>query len=195
MRSSVEVNRLLALNEGERFFELSLDMLAIVGYDGYFKRLNPAWETSLGWTRAELMAVPYLDFVHPADRDLTTLEAQRISEKEHPCLQFENRYRCKDGSYRWLYWSSNPFPSEQVRFAVAKDITLRKEAEIALVKALAEVQELSGLLPICAWCKKVRDDRGYWGKIEEFVMGRTKAQFTHSICPDCRTRILREEPE
>lgn len=194
MRSSVEVNHLLALSEAERFFELSLDMLAIVGYDGYFKRLNPAWEASLGWTRTELMAVPYLDFVHPADRDSTTLEAQRISEEGHPCLRFENRYRCKDGSYRWLYWSSSPFPSERLRYAVAKDITARKEAEIALVEALAEVHELSGLLPICAWCKKVRDDHGYWGKIEDYIEGRTKAQFTHSICPDCKARALGEEP-
>jgi PAS domain S-box-containing protein len=193
MHPSDEVNRILALSEGERFFELSLDMLAIAGYDGYFKRVNPAWEASLGWTPAELMAVPYLDFVHPADRSNTILEARRISEDEQQCLRFENRYRCKDGSYRWLYWSSSPFPSERLMYAVAKDITARKEAEIALVEALAEVRELSGLLPICAWCKKVRDDQGYWGKIEDYVEGRTKAQFTHSICPDCRAGVLGEE--
>ena len=62
-------------------------------------------------------------------------------------------------------------------------------------KALADVQTLSGLLPICAWCKKVRDDDGYWTRIESYISERSKAEFTHGICPDCDKKLEVEELE
>src|SRR6202020_2834386 len=87
------------------YFTLSLDLLCIAGTDGYFKRLNAAWEKTLGFTEAELLAAPYMDFVHPDDRALTLAAAGRIVAGA-PLGQCENRYRCKDGSYRWLLWKS-----------------------------------------------------------------------------------------
>ena len=190
MIHSIKIENLKALSEGDRFFEITIDMLAIAGYDGYFKRLNQAWEIVLGWSSEELMATPYFDFVHPEDREPTINEAKRISDLGEDCLRFENRYRCKDGSYKWLSWSSRPFPDESRIYAIARDITFQKETQNALAQARAEVQELAGLLPLCAWCKKIRDDQGYWGHLEEYLKVQTGAQFTHGICPDCKSKIL-----
>src|SRR5437016_5691775 len=91
--------------EQDRFFRLSIDMLCVAGFDGYFKKLNPAWEKTLGYTIEEMLARPWLDFVHPDDREATIAEGGKIKEGALTLL-FENRYRCKDGSYKWLSWRS-----------------------------------------------------------------------------------------
>ncbi len=120
-----------ALRTSARVFEHSVDMLCVAGFDGYFKSLNPAWERTLGWSASELMGRPWIEFVHPDDRGAT--EAARSSlvggQETH---QLENRYVCKDGSVRWLSWSSFPYPSEGVMFVVARDITEGKRANEAL---------------------------------------------------------------
>jgi two-component system, sensor histidine kinase and response regulator len=106
-------------------FEASLDMLCIAGVDGTFKRLNPAWEKTLGWTTAELMARPYLDFVHPDDRHATSAEAGSLAGGAST-LFFENRFLCKDGSVRWLSWKSTPVPERGLVYGVARDVTEQK---------------------------------------------------------------------
>jgi PAS domain S-box-containing protein len=117
--------------ELDRFFTLSLDMLCVAGFDGYFKRVNPAWERILGYTKEELLATPYMDFIHPDDRTPTTAAADALSLGDE-VLAFENRYRAKDGTYRWLEWAAVPYPSEQVIYAAARDITERKEARATI---------------------------------------------------------------
>jgi PAS domain S-box-containing protein len=123
----------------DRLFHLSMDMLCIAGFDGYFKRLNPAWTKVLGFTEEELKARPYLDFVHPEDREATIAEAARGSGGKG-AITFENRYLCKDGSYKWLQWNTTPVVEQQLIYAVARDITSKKqlEAEIHRAKAAAE---------------------------------------------------------
>ncbi|MBW4563684.1 MAG: PAS domain-containing sensor histidine kinase [Mojavia pulchra JT2-VF2] len=114
-----------------RFFSLSLDLLCIAGFDGYFKHLNPAWTRILNWSTQELMSKPFLEFVHPEDRESTILECQKLSNSEDT-ISFENRYLCQDGSYKWLSWNSTPFNEENLIYAVARDITLIKQNEIVL---------------------------------------------------------------
>jgi PAS domain S-box-containing protein len=126
-----EVERKEVEEERDRFFTLSLDMLSIAGADGYFKRLNPAWERTLGFTVDEMLAEPFVSFVHPDDRERTVAEAQRLAAGQDT-VKFENRYRCKDGSYKWLQWAAIGYPRRQLLYAHARDITGRKQDEEAL---------------------------------------------------------------
>ncbi len=112
--------------ELDSFHALSLDLLAIADFSGRFVRLNPSWEKTLGWTLEEMMAKPFVDFVHPDDRAKTENEARRLSEGALTA-GFENRYRRKDGSYRTLLWSAAA-SSDRI-FAVARDVTERKALE------------------------------------------------------------------
>jgi serine/threonine-protein kinase len=123
-----ELARREAQEELNRFFTLSLDMLCVAGFDGYFKRVNPAFERTLGFTDAELFDEPYLNFVHPDDQERTRREGLRLTNR-NDLLTFENRYRCKDGSYKWLSWTATAYPDGKVVYAVARDITARKSAE------------------------------------------------------------------
>lgn len=110
-------------------FALSPDLLCIAGLDGYLKRVNPAWEQALGYTAAELLSRPYLDFVHPDDVALTRGEAQKLFTGSR-VVHFENRYVHKNGSVRWLQWAATPpRPGSDAVFAAACDITERKTAE------------------------------------------------------------------
>ena len=133
------VDRRRAQDELDRFFALTLDMLCVAGFDGYFKRVNPAWQRTLGYTETELLSRPYLDLVHPDDRDATAREAQKTAEGSN-ILYFENRYRHKDGTYRWLLWAATPYPQQQVVYATARDITEHKAAEETLAQYARDLQ-------------------------------------------------------
>ena len=109
-------------------FNLSLDLLCVAGLDGYFHFVNSAFETTLGHSRKELLETPFIEFVHPDDK-ASTLEAVTQLSTGEPVAHFENRYRCKDGSYRWLAWTSVPVVNKRLLYAVARDITDNKRAE------------------------------------------------------------------
>jgi PAS domain S-box-containing protein len=156
-----------AEEERDRFFTLSLDMLCIAGFDGYFKDLNPAWERTFGFNRDELRAKPFLEFVHPEDREATAAAASRLSAGSE-VVSFENRYLCKDGTYRWLAWDSAPFAEQQLIYALARDITQQKRAEQHLAaqyltsRALLECATLSEATPriLKAICETLAWQRG-----------------------------------
>ena len=182
-----------------RFFTLSIDMLCIAHFSGYFKRLNPAWETVLGFSHAELQSKPMFEFVHPDDRE-RTLEQNRKVRAGGQALGFENRYLCKDGSYRWLLWNATADLDNQVIYSVARDITERKQAEQereqllqSLQAAFAEVKALQTILPICVYCKNIRNDENYWQTVEAYISHHTNTQFTHGICPSCYENVV--EPQ
>lgn len=110
------------------FFTTILDMLCIAGVDGFFKRISPTWSKTLGWSEEELLKTPYIEFVHEDDMQKTIKAASVLSEGAN--LQgFENRYRCKDGTYKWIEWSVYSYKEKQLLIASARDITERKKAQ------------------------------------------------------------------
>ncbi len=133
------VERRRAEQELQRYFTLSLDMLCVASYAGYFVRLNPVWERTLGYTLEELTSTPLLHFVHPEDRAATVEQMSRLSQGEDT-ISFENRYRAKDGSYRWMLWNATPFAQEQLIYAAARDITERKRSEENIRKLKEEAE-------------------------------------------------------
>jgi len=128
--------------ELDQFFNISLDLLCIANTDGYFLRLNPSWEKIFGYSTEELMTKRFVDFVHPADRD-ATLEAVSTLASQRDIVHFENRYRCKDGTYRWLDWASAP--AGDFIYSTARDVTDRKQAETALKERLGFETFLAGI--------------------------------------------------
>ncbi len=114
----------------EKFFTLTLDMFFIAGLDGYFKKLNPMCEKTLGFTSREFLEQPWIEFVHPEDQQLTLAQLQKLA-KHRGTVQFENRFRCKNGSYKWLLWNARLCQEEQLIYAVVRDNTDCKQAEAA----------------------------------------------------------------
>jgi PAS domain S-box-containing protein len=179
----------------ERFFVASIDLLCFLGFDGHFQRLNPAWERALGYTREELMSRPFIEFVHPDDR-LRTLAQNAAVRAGGQALAFENRYMCKDGSHRWLRWNATPDTSKLMIYSVARDVTEAKRVEEErdqlvreLQAALAEVASLRAILPICSYCRRVRDDENYWHTVEGYLARHTATRFSHGICPGCLVNV------
>jgi PAS domain S-box-containing protein len=111
-----------------RLFDLSLDLLCVAGIDGFFKLVSPAWTRVMGWSEAELLARPVEEFMHPDDR-ARTLQARSNLARGVPVRGLENRYLCKDGSYRWLAWQSAIDEGGTTVYAVARDVTERRRRD------------------------------------------------------------------
>jgi PAS domain S-box-containing protein len=112
----------------ELFFELSPDLLCIAGFDGYFKKINPAVSNLLGYSMEELYASPINDFIYHEDKDITSKFREELTRAK-PLLNFENRYMTKSGEIVWLSWTSLPVESEQLIFAIAKNVTHKKSQD------------------------------------------------------------------
>lgn len=126
--------------ESEHFFSNSLDMLCIAGFDGYFKRINPVWETTLGYSKEEILSTPFIELIHPEDRESTLKEIQKLS-KEEVTIYFENRYRCKDGTYKWLAWKAVPYVQKGLIYGIASDISDYKKAEREKIQLIESLQK------------------------------------------------------
>ncbi|NOZ46037.1 MAG: PAS domain S-box protein, partial [Chlorobi bacterium] len=124
-------NKKIISIERNRLFNLSLDMFCVVGFDGYFKQLNPACKSILGWTKDELMSKPCIEFVYPNDVE-KTLKSRELLKKGIVVSNFENRYICKNGSYKWLSWNSFPSKKEGLIYTVARNISDKKVYELNL---------------------------------------------------------------
>ena len=149
--ASADSIRLLS-EELDRFFSMALDMLCIADLDGHFKRLNRSWEETLGYTLDELTGKQFLEFVHPDDIP-ATLASMSDLDANKQILNFINRYRCKDGSYRWIEWRSTPCGN--LIYAAARDITERKNTEAALEESERFMRVLTDIIPGMV---------GYWDK-------------------------------
>jgi PAS domain S-box-containing protein len=131
-----------ALASIDRIYSMSSDLIGSAGFDGYFRQLNPAWERVLGYSLDELKSQPFVSYVHPDDVEITQKEAAKIAEGAI-ALQFENRYRTKDGSYRWISWNSTTSPEEQMIYFVARDVTESKKNEEELLRRAVELQTVA----------------------------------------------------
>jgi PAS domain S-box-containing protein len=124
-------------------------------------------------------------------------------ERDEVVHGFETQWRCFDGRLSWVQLSTKAISDQQTRSVVyegsVENISRRKQADVEREELITELQEaltriktLSGLLPICASCKRIRDDRGDWNQIEVFIQGHSDAEFTHSFCPECMRHLYPE---
>ncbi|HCF26799.1 MAG TPA: PAS domain S-box protein [Cyanobacteria bacterium UBA11049] len=141
----------------DRFFAVGADLLAIANFDGYFTWVSPSWENTFGWTAKELTVQPWLSFVHPEDREKTRKAGQQLGAGNE-VVAFENRYRCKDGSYRWLSWRRQPLVEEKSIYSTAIDVTAQKLAEAARKESEERFRLMAERAPVMIW---MTDPTGY----------------------------------
>lgn len=139
--------RQAAEEERERFFTVALDLLCVAEFSGRFRRVNPAFTAVLGWTQEEMQARPFIEFVHPDDREATLAEVQRQSGGG-TVMNFENRYQCKDGSWRWLAWKSVPVPEAGLMYATARDVTDRRQAVEEIARLNSDLRRRAAELEV-----------------------------------------------
>ena len=125
----------------ERHLEMSLDLICTSSFEGHFVQLNPAWTNVLGFDLEELTRRPFVDFVHPDDLEATLAEVDEQARSGQSVFNFQNRYLCSDGSYRWLEWTSRPDYDAGLMFAVARDVTERKQAEELIARHHVMLEE------------------------------------------------------
>jgi PAS domain S-box-containing protein len=174
------------LETGNRFINLSVDMFCIAGFDGFFKKLNPSFEKTLGFTVEELMGKPYLDFIHPDDRPATVSEEDHLKNREIT-FEFENRYISSDGSYKWLLWNAVSAPEQKAIYAVARDITDRKRFEEELCESEDRYRKLFELNPQPVWvydCETLRFLAVNKAAVRQY--GYTEAEFLALTIADIR---------
>ncbi|MBI3885762.1 MAG: PAS domain S-box protein [Opitutae bacterium] len=125
----------------DRFFNRSIDMHCLAGFDGFLKRVNPAWERTLGYDSAELLRRPYVEFVHPDDRPALLAELGKLQQGQD-IAALELRCPCKDGTVKWTLWSASPLSSQRIIIATGRDITGRKRSEEAVLQSEEHYREL-----------------------------------------------------
>ncbi len=157
--------------ERNRFFTLSLDMMCIAGFDGRFKFLNAAWEATLGWPVGELLARPYIEFVHPDDHPRTAAEAERLAASGGTTLEFENRYLCRDGGVKWLSWRAVTDQARRLVYATARDTTQRRRAEAELRASNQTLQSLIQAAPLAVAMTAPDGTVRLWNRAAERMLG------------------------
>lgn len=135
------------LHEFEDFLDLSLDLFCVAGFDGYLKEINRAWETMLGYSREELLAKPYLEFLHPDDRPSTAAAAITVRSGQS-LTNFVNRYVSKNGLVHWIYWTVTVRIEKQLIYCVGRDLTEQKEQEARLAAQYAVTRVMAKSTPL-----------------------------------------------
>jgi len=193
-----------AFKEREKHHRLLLEAIPdpVIVYNSERKinYINEAFEETYGWSRNELINGE-IDFVPPEEVENTKEAWRRTLAGEK--VFFETKRKTKDGRFLNIQLRTailnDQFGNHLVSIVIHRDVTVLKQAEherdqliSKLQQALNEVKKLGGLLPICASCKKIRDDKGYWKQIESYIREHSEAEFSHSICPDCVKKLYPE---
>ncbi|MEG3933323.1 PAS domain S-box protein [Microcoleus sp. T2B6] len=142
-------------NGGDRFFSLSLDMLCVIGFDGYVKRINPAAEKILGYSEAEMIGQLFIEFVHPDDREATIKQAESIAAGNNT-VGFENRWQCRNGSYKWVAWTVSPFCEEELMYGIGREITDPKLAQQSLQQSNSILRSVIESTPDVIFVKDIQ---------------------------------------
>ncbi|MFC2005911.1 PAS domain S-box protein [Chloroflexota bacterium] len=177
----------------------SNDLMQSVTPDGHFRYVNEAWLKTLGYKKNEITDLTIFDIIH-------TNELEHCQELFMKVLSGENvglvttAFTIRTGQIIFVEGNVNcHFVNGKPAYtrAIFRDITERKKAEEErekliqeLKEALSQIKTLSGLTPICAWCKKIRDNEGYWASVEQYIEAHSEAEFTHGICPECTAKCF-----
>jgi len=176
------------------------DIIYAVDEHGVMTYVSPVIESFIGYSPPEVIGRSFIEFIYPEDLQRIRKSFQRLLSGHGEANEY--RVLTKSGEIRWMRTSSQPvFIGDRVIGVqgVLADITERKRAEeereqlvLELQDTLAKVKILSGLLPICASCKKIRDDEGYWNQLETYIQEHSQAEFSHGICPECAKKLYPE---
>jgi PAS domain S-box-containing protein len=178
-------------------FENNSSAIAIIEPDTVITMVNDAFCQMIGYTKEEAIGMSWTQRVPPEDLDrLKEFNRQLFANPLDVPEKYEIKFYRKNGELRQAWMSVALIQSGRKIISSFIDITERKHVEadrekliVELQQALTEVKTLSGLLPICASCKKIRDDMGYWNSLEAYLMKHSSAQFTHGICPECMAKL------
>ncbi len=168
--------RLEAEEERNRFFKLSLDYMCVAGMDGYLKRVNPSFMRTFGYTEEEFLSRPFFDFIHPDDIKKTYEVMTELNQK-NAISNFLNRYRCIDGSYRWLHWASVLY-GDRI-YSAAHDITDLKKTEIQLRESGEKLQIAHEASEAGVWEWIIEKDQLIWDDRMFKIFGVSKEKFEH----------------
>ena len=186
------------------FVESSFDVIFVLDQRGVFQFVSPAWEEHFGHPVREAAGQDFRPFVHPDDALACGTYLQEVLTQGRVGQSPPYRVRHRDGSWRLFMANGRTFQDARGRLlyiGVGRDITaqhaLEQERERLIAElqaALQDVKALKGILPICASCKKIRDDQGYWNQVESYLAQHTKAEFTHGLCPGCLSTFYEDLP-
>ena len=183
-----------AQRDFERFFNLIPDLACIVSADGYFKKVNPAWETTLGYTREEVLNTPMLELIHPDDVERSLNEVAKQG-RQYRTKHFVNRYRCKDGSYRIFDWRTTFNRDDSTRFGIAKDITEQRLWEESLRESEERFRIMADSCPTIIWVTDAEGTNQLANRIHREFFGVDPAQWDCDrwallLHPDDRSEYL-----
>ena len=168
-RKQAELEMQQAKEELENFFLVALDLLCIADVQGYFRRVNRAWETILGYRPTDLEGQSFLDFVHPDDLEATVNAIAQL-HKQEAVQSFVNRYRCRDGSYRYIEWYSQP--KGELIYAAARDITAQRELEMKLRQREAHLKTAQRIAGLGSWEFDLATGKITWSEEVFAILGR-----------------------
>jgi PAS domain S-box-containing protein len=192
------------LRERSHFFEAIVNNagfgIAIADKNRTFIMVNERMTELLCMSKDELIGKSHTDITHPQDIELSKERLKSLFQGKIDSYRIEKRYIRKDGNNIWVDLSVSNIRDNngdiKASIGMIADITARRHAEKALLqernklqKALSEIKTLRGILPICSYCKKIRNDEGYWDQIESYIRDHSEAEFSHSICQECAKKL------